>query len=136
MNRSARWFVEQIVLAARTVASKSIGHPTRTVAELQRQIHDDLRRQHPEWVEPGGESPMCDFYEARLRRLLKTCARPKLLNSISVLKLVRRPGSLAPTLVTNASPARTLLCLPRCSIHEAGSLIRSLHSANWARAAW
>jgi hypothetical protein len=45
------------------------------VAELQRQIHDDLRRQHPEWIEPGGESPMCDFYEARLRRLLKTCAR-------------------------------------------------------------
>jgi hypothetical protein len=42
------------------------------VAELQRQIHDDLRRQHPEWIEPGGESPMCDFYEARLRRLLET----------------------------------------------------------------
>jgi len=75
MNRSARWFVEQIVLAARTVASKSIGHPTRTVAELQRQIHDDLRRQHPEWIEPGGESPMCDFYESRLMELLDTFTR-------------------------------------------------------------
>jgi hypothetical protein len=75
MNGSARWFVEQLVLAARMVASRSVGHPTHTVAELQRQIHDDLRRQHPEWIEPGGESPMCDFYEARLRRLLEICAR-------------------------------------------------------------
>jgi len=71
MNGSARWFVEQLVLAARMVASRSVGRPTDTVAE----IHDDLRRQHPEWIEPGGESPMCDFYEARLRRLLETCAR-------------------------------------------------------------
>jgi hypothetical protein len=75
MNEFAGWFVQKVVLAARIVASKSVGHPTHTVAELQRQIHDDLRRQHPEWIEPGGESPMCDFYEARLRRLLETCAR-------------------------------------------------------------
>src|SRR5947199_7590730 len=26
--------------------------------ELQQQIHDDLRIQHPEWVEPNGESSM------------------------------------------------------------------------------
>jgi len=38
--------------------------------ELRQQIHDDLRIQHPEWVEPNGESPMCDFYEARLMELL------------------------------------------------------------------
>ena len=75
MNKPARWFVQKVVLVARIVASKSVGHPTHTVAELQRQIHEDLRRQHPEWIEPGGESPMCDFYEARLRRLLETCAR-------------------------------------------------------------
>jgi hypothetical protein len=75
MNRSARSFVQQVVLAAPEVASKSIGHPINTMAELRQQIHDDLRTQHPEWIEPGGESPMCDFYEARLRRLLETCAR-------------------------------------------------------------
>jgi hypothetical protein len=75
MNGFARSFVEKIVLAAQIVASKSVGRPAHTVAELQRQIHEDLRRQHPEWIEPGGESPMCDFYEARLRRLLETCAR-------------------------------------------------------------
>jgi hypothetical protein len=43
---------------------------TRAIANLRRQIHDDLRRQHPEWVLPDGESPMCDAYEARLMDLL------------------------------------------------------------------
>jgi hypothetical protein len=43
---------------------------TNTIADLRQQIHDDLRRQHPEWVLPNGESPMCDAYEARLMDLL------------------------------------------------------------------
>ena len=38
----------------------------RIYTELQQQIHDDLRVQHPEWIQPDGESPMCDSYEARL----------------------------------------------------------------------
>jgi len=42
---------------------------------LQRQIHDALRKEHPEWVEPNGESPMCDFYEARLTEQLETFRR-------------------------------------------------------------
>jgi len=42
-----------------------------TYADLQRQIHRDLRIQHPEWVQPNGESPMCDSYEARLLELLQ-----------------------------------------------------------------
>jgi len=41
-----------------------------TYAELRQQIHDDLRLQHPEWIQPGGESPICDSYEARLMELL------------------------------------------------------------------
>ena len=43
---------------------------TKGIADLRQQIHDDLRRQHPEWVLPNGESPMCDAYEARLMDLL------------------------------------------------------------------
>src|SRR5437763_17200883 len=43
---------------------------TNTVADLRQQIHDDLRRQHPEWVLPNGESAMCDAYESRLMDLL------------------------------------------------------------------
>jgi hypothetical protein len=53
---------------------KLLPHRTKvqihTYTELQQQIHGDLRIQHPEWVEPNGESPMCDSYEARLKELL------------------------------------------------------------------
>ena len=45
-------------------------HQLRTYADLRRQIHDDLRIQHPEWVQPNGESPKCDSYEARLMKTL------------------------------------------------------------------
>jgi hypothetical protein len=34
--------------------------------ELQQRIHDDLRVQHPEWVEPNGDCPTCESYERRL----------------------------------------------------------------------
>ena len=50
-----------------------VGHPIHSVDELQQQIHNDLRMQHPEWIGPNGESPMCDLYEARLRQLLESC---------------------------------------------------------------
>jgi hypothetical protein len=47
----------------------------RTYAELRQQIHYDLRVQHPEWVEPNGESSKCDIYEARLKEELDTLTR-------------------------------------------------------------
>ncbi len=46
-----------------------------TYTELRQQIHDDLRIQHPEWVQPNGESPMCDSYESRLTELLDPLTR-------------------------------------------------------------
>jgi hypothetical protein len=45
------------------------------VGALLQQIHDDLRIQHPEWVQPNGESPTCDSYEARLMELLSLDAK-------------------------------------------------------------
>ena len=50
----------------------ALPHQIRTYTELLllQQIHDDLRIQHPEWVEPSGESPMCDSYVARLMEQL------------------------------------------------------------------
>ena len=45
-------------------------HQIHTYAELRQQIHEDLRLQHPEWVQPDGKSPICDSYEARLMKLL------------------------------------------------------------------
>jgi hypothetical protein len=53
----------------------AVPHQIHTYAELRQQIHDDLRIQHPEWVQPNGESPMCDSYEARLTKLLDTLTR-------------------------------------------------------------
>ena len=45
------------------------------IAELRQQIHDDLRVQHPEWVEPNGGCPKCDSYESRLAELLESLTR-------------------------------------------------------------
>ena len=44
-------------------------------SELQRQIHEDLRIQHPDWVEPSGDCPTCDSYEVRLAELLRLTQR-------------------------------------------------------------
>jgi hypothetical protein len=39
-------------------------------AELRQRIHHDLRVQHPEWIEPNGDSPRCEAYERRLAELI------------------------------------------------------------------
>ena len=48
-----------------------------TYADLRKQIHDDLRIQHPEWIQPNGESPTCDSYEARLMETLDVLIRQR-----------------------------------------------------------
>jgi len=48
-----------------------MSHQVHTYTELKRQIHDDLRAQHPEWIEPTGECPKCEEHEALLRKLLE-----------------------------------------------------------------
>jgi hypothetical protein len=52
-----------------------VSHQAHTYTELRQQIHDDLRVQHPEWIQSNGESPMCDAYEARLVELLDPLTR-------------------------------------------------------------
>ena len=54
----------------------AMAHQVHTYTELRQQIHDDLRIQHPEWVQPNGKSPICDSYEARLMELLEPSAPP------------------------------------------------------------
>ncbi len=51
-----------------------MSHKIDTYTELKQQIHDDLRAQHPEWVEPDGDCPTCDSYESRLAQLLNQLA--------------------------------------------------------------
>ena len=69
LDKSARAMVESF--SRPMVAS----HEIHTYVELRRQIHDDLRVQHPEWVQPDGECPMCDSYEARLMEELDSFRR-------------------------------------------------------------
>ena len=61
-NRSALY----LNLSPKQIA---MSHQIHTYTELRQQIHDDLRIQHPEWVEPNGESSMC------LMELLDTLTR-------------------------------------------------------------
>jgi hypothetical protein len=42
----------------------------RNYTELRKLIRVSLRVQNPEWVEPNGESSLCDSYEARFAELL------------------------------------------------------------------
>jgi hypothetical protein len=66
---------------------------SNSIAELRQQIHDDLRIQHPEWVEPNGECPKCDSYESRLAQLLEGCTRTGSNESIAALHRVLEQAS-------------------------------------------
>ena len=52
-------------------------HQIHTYADLRKQLHEDLRTQHPEWIQPNGESPLCDSYEARLMKTLQSLNQSK-----------------------------------------------------------
>jgi len=53
----------------------AVSHQVHTYVELRQQIHDDLRVQHPDWLQPDGKSPMCDSYETRLVEMLDSLRR-------------------------------------------------------------
>jgi hypothetical protein len=59
---------------------------SNAIAELRQQIHDDLRIQHPEWIEPNGECPECDFYEGRLMEELDILTRMGSDESIAAIR--------------------------------------------------
>jgi hypothetical protein len=50
--------------------SASSSGEIRSYIQLQRQIHDALREQHPEWIEQNGDCPTCESYESRFVELL------------------------------------------------------------------
>jgi len=53
-----------------------MAHKADTYAGLLQQVRNDLRLQHPEWIQPNGQCPMCDSYEARLIELLSIRGEP------------------------------------------------------------
>lgn len=60
----------------------------RTYAELLGLMREALRKEHPEWVGPQGQSALCDLYEARLTRLLALFAsRSETINETSLHKI-------------------------------------------------
>ena len=67
----------------------AVPHQIHTYAELRQQIHNDLRIQHPEWIEPNGECPMCDFYESRLMGELDILMRRESDESVADIHRVR-----------------------------------------------
>jgi hypothetical protein len=60
----------------------AMSHQIHTYSELRQQIHDDLRIQHPEWVEPNGESLMClmelldSLTQREIQRVYRYSRRP------------------------------------------------------------
>jgi hypothetical protein len=50
--------------------TRPMSNDIRTYAELRKQVRNALRNEHPEWIGPEGNSPICDAYEARLAELL------------------------------------------------------------------
>jgi hypothetical protein len=50
--------------------SASSSDNVRSYVQLQQQIHEALRKEHPEWLEPNGDCPTCELYESRLTELL------------------------------------------------------------------
>jgi hypothetical protein len=55
---------------AATPLPTAIFDKIRSYPELQKFIGFSLRVQNPDWVEPDGNSPLCDSYEARFAKLL------------------------------------------------------------------
>ncbi|HKP01821.1 MAG TPA: hypothetical protein VJU77_00535 [Chthoniobacterales bacterium] len=53
-----------------TTGSTNSATQGATYVGLQREMHDALRTQHPEWIEANGDCPTCDSYESRLAQLL------------------------------------------------------------------
>jgi hypothetical protein len=65
--------------------SMAMAHKVHTYADLLQQIRNDLRIQHPEWIQPNGESPMCDSYQSRLAELLEGFTRRESTESIAAV---------------------------------------------------
>jgi hypothetical protein len=84
-------------------------------AELQREMHDALRAQHPEWIEADGKSPTCDYYESRFAELLvshRTHARANydyLMNTARTYSERLSAGSISPNLTLAAANSSILV---------------------------
>ena len=61
---------EPLVVTMNTTYSSSLVAEIPAYAQLQREMHDALLAQHPDWILPSGDCPTCDSYDARFAELL------------------------------------------------------------------
>ena len=57
-------------LVVRMNTTHSLASEVPAYAQLQRELHDALLAQHPEWILPNGDCPTCDSYDVRFAELL------------------------------------------------------------------
>lgn len=60
-----------MLFVVKTNTSPVVPGEAQGYVQLQRQMHEALLKEHPEWIEPNGECPMCEIYESRLAELLR-----------------------------------------------------------------
>lgn len=60
-----------MLFVVKTNTSPVVPGEVQGYVQLQRQMHEALLKEHPEWIEPNGECPMCEIYESRLAELLR-----------------------------------------------------------------
>ena len=51
-------------------ATHSLTAEIPAYAQLQREMHDALLAQHPDWILPNGDCPTCHSYDERFAELL------------------------------------------------------------------
>src|SRR5678816_2890910 len=61
---------EHLVVTMHRTHSSSLVAEIPAYVQLQREMHDALLAQHPEWIRPNGDSPTCYSYDARFAELL------------------------------------------------------------------
>ncbi len=71
----------------------AMSHQIHTYTELRKQIHNDLRIQHPEWVQPNDGCPKCDSYESRLAEILENFTRTGSDESIAAVHRILEQAS-------------------------------------------
>ena len=61
---------KRLVVTMNTTHSSGLAAELPAYTQLQREVHDALRAQHPDWILPNGDCPTCDSYDARFAELL------------------------------------------------------------------
>ena len=61
---------ESLVVTMNTTHSSSLAAEVPAYAQLQHEMRDALRAQHPDWILPNGDCPTCDSYDGRFAELL------------------------------------------------------------------